>query len=151
VADVDDIRQEVFQAVAGSLETFRRDRPGDSFRGWLWTIARRKFLDHCRRKMQQLDASGGSGAYQRLLQVADPAESPTEEAPEQVTRLHHRALELIRGEFEERTWQAFWRCAVDGQSPSDVAAEMGMTPAGVRKAKSRVLRRLKDEFGELLG
>ena len=149
-AEIDDVRQEVFKSMVASLATFRRDRPGDSFRGWLWMIARRKFLDHCRRRAQQPDAAGGSAAYQQLLEVSEAAEMPAEEAPEDVSRLHHRALELIRCQFEERTWQAFWRCAVEEQSPADVAADMGMTPAGVRKAKSRVLHRLKEELGELL-
>ena len=30
-------------------------------------------------------------------------------------QLRLRAVELVRGEFEERTWQAFWRVAVDGR------------------------------------
>ena len=36
--DVADIGQEVFSAVAANQEGFRRDAPGASFRGWLWTI-----------------------------------------------------------------------------------------------------------------
>jgi RNA polymerase sigma-70 factor, ECF subfamily len=149
-ADMDDIRQEVFQAVATALIGFRRDRPGDSFRGWLWMIARRKFLDLCRKQSQQPEASGGSGAYERLQLLPEPPELPTDEPPEEVSDLHHRALELIKSQFEERTWQAFWKCAVDGLSPVDVARDMGMSPAGVRQAKSRVLRRLKEELGDLL-
>lgn len=151
-ADAEDIRQEVFQAVARGLEQFRRDRPDDTFRGWLWTIARRKFLDHCRRQDRQpVSAAGGSSAQVRLLQVAEAEELPETDSRDELKRLHHRALELVRGEFEERTWQAFWRCAVEGQTPAEVAQAMSMTPAGVRKAKSRVLRRLKEEMGDLLG
>jgi RNA polymerase sigma-70 factor (ECF subfamily) len=152
-AEVDDIRQEVFQSVASSLESFRHNRPGDSFRGWLWVIARRKFLDHCRARAKQPEAKGGSGAYLRLLEVpeaAEPDETVPNDPPEELTRLHHRALDLIRSQFEARTWQAFWRCAVDGQSPADVAQELSMSPAGVRKAKSRVLHRFKSELGDLL-
>src|SRR6476620_2449763 len=33
--EVEDVTQEVFAAAAAGLATFRRDRPGDSFRGWL--------------------------------------------------------------------------------------------------------------------
>jgi RNA polymerase sigma-70 factor (ECF subfamily) len=51
-------------------------------------------------------------------------------------------------EFEERTWQAFWRTAVDGRSAADVGAELGMTPGAVRVAKSRVLHRLREELGD---
>src|SRR5262245_56120301 len=44
-ADAADVQQEVFQAVALNIGKFRRDRPGDSFRGWLWGITRNKLLD----------------------------------------------------------------------------------------------------------
>lgn len=149
-ADADDIRQEVFQKVAEHIETFRHDRPGDTFRGWLRMITHRKILDLVRRRGRQPLAQGGSNAHGRMLQLPDLDEAPAEESSEEVKRLHHRALELVRGEFEDRTWQAFWRTAVEGHAPADVAQDMGMSPAGVRKAKSRVLRRLKEELGELL-
>jgi RNA polymerase sigma-70 factor (ECF subfamily) len=59
-----------------------------------------------------------------------------------------RALELIRGEFHERTWQAFWRTVVEGKAANDVAAELDMQPGAVRVSKSRVLCRLRRELGE---
>lgn len=149
--DTEDLCQEVFQAVVLGLATFRRDRPGDTFRGWLRVIARRKFLDHCRQRQRQPQAEGGSDAHLRMQRVEEPEQPDGQDPPEEVTRLHHRALELIHSQFEERTWQAFWHCAVEGRAPVDVGHDMGMTPAAVRKAKSRVLQRLKSELGELLG
>ena len=62
--------------------------------------------------------------------------------------LFNRALELIRAEFEERTWLAFWRTVVEGQAPKDVAADLSMSPGAVRVAKSRVLHRLRAELGD---
>jgi RNA polymerase sigma-70 factor (ECF subfamily) len=56
----------------------------------------------------------------------------------------------LRSEFEEHTWRAFWRVAVDGQPAPEVAAELGMKPNAVRTAKSRVLRRLREELGDLV-
>lgn len=152
--DVEDIRQEVFQSVSTGLESFRRDRPSDTFRGWMRVITRRKFLDYCRRQKRQPQAQGGSEANLLIHQL--PSEDDDEalshvDPSDEVVRLHHRALELIRSQFEEKTWQAFWRTAVDGQSPIDVAKAMNSTPAAVRKAKSRVLHRLKTELGDLLG
>jgi DNA-binding HxlR family transcriptional regulator len=44
---------------------------------------------------------------------------------------------------------SFWRTAIEGGSPVDVAADLGVSPAAVRMARSRVLRRLKEAFGEL--
>ena len=40
--DVVDVLQDVFSAVAGHLDRFRKERPADTFRGWLLTIARRE-------------------------------------------------------------------------------------------------------------
>ncbi len=54
-----------------------------------------------------------------------------------------RALELVRGAFEDRTWQMFWLTVVEDQTPADVAVRFGVTPVAVRKAKSRVLHRLR--------
>jgi len=150
--DADDVCQEVFQAVAAGLGGFRRAYAGETFRGWLRGITRHKVQDHFRRRRGQPEARGGTDAQRRLAAVSQ-AESPGPEAddPEdELTRLYHRALELVRGEFEERTWQAFWRAAVDGQAPADIAADLGMTPAAVRKAKSRVLHRLREEVGDLI-
>jgi RNA polymerase sigma-70 factor (ECF subfamily) len=73
-----------------------------------------------------------------------------EDPAEELDGLRRRALELVRGEFEERTWRAFWLTVVEGRSPSDIAAEMGVTPTAIRMAKSRVLRRLKETFGDLI-
>ncbi len=147
-ADADDVRQDVFQAVAAGLDGFRRDRPGDTFRGWLKVITRNKLLDHFRRRQKHPEAQGGTDAHRQLQELAGP-ELP-EDTEEDLGGLYRRALELVRGEFEERTWQAFWRAAVEGQSPAAIAADLGVTPAAVRKAKSRVLHRLREEVGDLI-
>ncbi len=146
--DADDVQQEVFQAVASGLDGFRRDRPGDTFRGWLRVITRNKLLDHFRRRDKQPEAQGGTTANRRLNEVPDQ-ELP-DDTEEDLGALYHRALELVRGEFESRTWEAFWRVAVGGQTPDVIAADLGVTPAAVRKAKSRVLHRLRQEIGDLI-
>lgn len=60
-----------------------------------------------------------------------------------------RALKQIQSGFQASTWLAFWRVVADGQSPTVVAEEMGLTAAAVRQAKSRVLRRLRQQLGDL--
>src|SRR5262245_3277432 len=67
--DAEDVRQEVFRAVAAAIANFRRDRPGDSFRGWLWTVTRSKVIDHQRRRAGQAEAAGGSTAQQQLAEL----------------------------------------------------------------------------------
>ena len=61
----------------------------------------------------------------------------------------HQLLEVIRDDFQEHTFQAFWRTAVDGRSAVDVADELGMTPEAVRAARYRVLKRLREELEEM--
>ena len=146
--DADDVRQDVFRAVAGGLENFKRDRPGDTFRGWLRIVTRSKLINHLQRQQKHPEAQGGTDAQLKFQQIAEQ-ELP-EDSPEDISALYHRALELVRQEFEVSTWQAFWRAAVEGQSPAIIATEMGVTSAAVRKAKSRVLNRLREELGDLI-
>jgi RNA polymerase sigma-70 factor, ECF subfamily len=144
-ADAADAAQEVFVAVAAAVSNFRRDRPGDSFRGWLWTIARNKVRDHFRRGHTEAVARGGTDAHQRMLDIPQAASDLSEECPgvPNVPGLEQRALDLIRAGVEDRTWQAFWRLAVDGQTAAAVAAELGMSVPAVYKAKYRVMRQLR--------
>jgi RNA polymerase sigma-70 factor (ECF subfamily) len=88
----------------------------------------------------------------KLQEVADAASPGPEEEdpPSELEALRLRALELVRGQVEERTWRAFWLSAMEGQSPVDIAASLGVKPTAVRMAKSRVLHRLKEQFGELI-
>jgi RNA polymerase sigma-70 factor (ECF subfamily) len=145
--DAADVSQEVFQALATHIDGFQRAGAGQSFRGWLWTITRNKMLDHFRRAQRQPDAAGGSDAQLRLQSI--PEQLPADGAEEaSSTGLVHRAVDLLRGEFEDRTWQMFWRAAVAGQAPREIGAEMGVSADAVRMAKSRVLRRLRQELAD---
>lgn len=144
--DTADVFQEVFRAISGHIAQFRRDRPGDSFRGWLRTIARNKIRDHFRRVQDEPRAVGGTDAQQRMQAVPEAEwsdDDPSETAI--VRRQLQQALDLIRGEFEERTWQAFLKVQMEGRATDEVGAELGMTPAAVRKARLRVLHRLRQE------
>ncbi|MBI3858467.1 MAG: sigma-70 family RNA polymerase sigma factor [Planctomycetes bacterium] len=148
--DLADVFQEVFKTLVVHLADFRHDRKGATFRGWLFTITRNKVLDHFRRKAHDAEGAGGTEGQQRLAQIPAPdpvPESEPEEA-EAIRALYHRGLKLIEGEFEPQTWKAFWKTAVEGRAPREVAAELSMTPGAVRVAKSRVLQRLREELGD---
>ena len=153
-SDAADVVQEVFAAVARCVEDFRRDRAADSFTAWLATIARNKIRDHYRRQKDRPRAAGGTAAQQQFLEVANPeVPDPIDRSElEQTDRLlSRRGLQLVRAEFENRTWEAFWRTTVDTHAPTDVADDLGMSVAAVYKAKSRVLRRLRQELDGLTG
>jgi RNA polymerase sigma-70 factor (ECF subfamily) len=151
--DIGDILQEVFSTAASHLDRFRKEQPGDTFRGWLWTIARNKVRDHFRRCAAEPAAAGGTEATRRMQQIPDTNASG--ESPDVagdlplLDNLLCRALASIRGEFHERSWQAFWGVVVDGRLTADVAADLEMTPGAVRVAKSRILLRLRRELGDV--
>jgi RNA polymerase sigma-70 factor (ECF subfamily) len=56
-----------------------------------------------------------------------------------------RLMELIEHEFSPAAWQAFRRVGLSGEGAAAVAADLGMTVNAVLLAKSRVLRRLRQE------
>jgi len=155
-ADTADIVQEVFLAVATHVSGFRKQRPSDTFRGWLRTITRNKIHDHFRRLGREPGGEGGTEAGLRLTQVPESIAAERPEDPNEIEvsaerGLFRRALASIRGEFEPRTWQAFWSTTIEGRSPKDVASDLAMTAGAVRVAKSRVLQRLRDELGDFTG
>jgi RNA polymerase sigma-70 factor (ECF subfamily) len=149
-ADAEDVAQEVFAATARDLGGFRRDRPGDTFRGWLRAVTRNQVLLHFRRSRGRPIAEGGEEALERLQELPDPLTGPVPGEEAEMSRLYQQALELVRCEFEESSWRAFWLTAIEGREPAALARELGMTRAAIRQAKSRVLRRIKEELGELL-
>jgi RNA polymerase sigma-70 factor (ECF subfamily) len=150
--EAEDVVQQVWLAVARNLGSFRRDLPGQSFRGWLWRIAENKLRDHWRGRTSQPRAAGGTSAQQRLLQTPEPEDSNSSHPGPggEAGAIYLRALELIREEFTERTFQAFWQVTIDGRLPADVAVELDMSIGAVYVAKSKVLRRLREAFGDLM-
>lgn len=148
-ADLQDVAQEVFASVANGLASYEHDRPGASFRGWIHGVTRHKIQDYFRKAVSR--AEGGSEALLRLETVPDLVDnSDAAEDDAAFAALYGRALEMVRIHFEEQTWSAFWKVAIESRSPAEVAAELGLTPNAVRKAKSRILRRIKDEVGDLI-
>ena len=145
--DAADIVQDVWMSVSMNLERFHRDKVTDTFRGWLWTITRNKIRDLARRRHDSAVASGGTNAQIALNNVPDLEFSDDSKADS--NGMIERALELIRADFEQRTWQAFWRTVVLGQSARDVALELGMAANAVHQARFRILKRLRQELSDL--
>lgn len=144
--DAADVAQEVFASVARAIDRFRHDHPEATFRGWLWTITRNQVRLYFRRTQRLPDARGGSTANLLLAEQPDDDGPSEPEAFNAEVILVHRAVQLVRPDFQPHTWQAFWRVVVDGATAAEVGAELGMTPAAVRQAKFRVLCRLQDEL-----
>ncbi len=133
-----------------SLDDFQDTGRSGSFRAWLHGITRHRVVDHFRRRQIEPQAQGGTGAQAAMLQIPAAADDlDTSHNPNAEDCLWRRALELVRAEFSDRTWQAFWLTGVEKQAPADVAHDLEMTTDSVYQAKSRVLRRLREELSGL--
>jgi RNA polymerase sigma-70 factor (ECF subfamily) len=150
--DAADVGQEVFRKVFQKIAGFRHDRAGDTFRGWLRTITRNTLLDRAAAMRPGWTGVGVAQAHDLLLDLPAPGPGGAGEPDEaaETGLLYRRAVELIRSEFTEKTWRAFWRVTVDGQRPVDAAQDLGLTVNAIYLARSHVLRRLREEFDGLV-
>lgn len=137
----EDVRQEVFAAVAARIGGFRKEPGRGTFRGWLRVIAERQVVNARRKAPQEVPVG------EWVLAIPDP--EPGEADPE-ARLLFERALALVERDFEPATWQAFVQTVVDGRAAADVATRLGLTANAVYLAKARVLKRLREEFADFL-
>jgi RNA polymerase sigma-70 factor (ECF subfamily) len=143
-ADIADLVQDVFAVLVEKLPQFRYD-PHGRFRAWLWTIVANKCRARQRRPVAWHQASERELAE---LPAGDDVAALSE--AEYRRHLMHRALQLMQQDFQPATWMAFWECVVAGRAASDVAAELNLSLDAIYTAKSRVLRRLREQLDGLL-
>jgi RNA polymerase sigma-70 factor (ECF subfamily) len=145
--DAADLTQDVLRAVAAAAGRFDYDPARGSFRGWLFTIVRRKLQNFLASRQRRQQGSGDSTVQDRLDEQAAP--EPEESAlwnQEYERELLARAVQQVRHSFHNSTWQAFWQTAMEGKKAKQVAADLGMSVAAVYMAKSRVTALLKHEI-----
>jgi RNA polymerase sigma-70 factor (ECF subfamily) len=141
-ADAADLTQIVLRAVASAVGRLEYDPQRGSFRGWLFTIVRRKLCSFMRPRHDYCQGSGDSATLARLEAEAAPEEESVWDA-EFEQRLFAWAVEQVRPQVRESTWQAFWQTAVDDRSAREVATSLGMSLGAVYLARSRVMARLR--------
>ena len=149
-ADAADVGQDVFRTVAQSINGFHHDQKGDSFRGWLRTVTRTRVLDYRRRKAGAAQGFGGSDSHEQWFEIPDESTDSGSTDEDDKLSLSWRAIDMVLENCKEETRQAFLRVVVEGQSPADVARDLGMTVNAVYLAKSHTLRRIREEFAQLV-
>lgn len=145
-ADAADLAQEVLRSVSNASTRLRYDPARGGFRGWLFTVTRNKINTFfSKRKRDPLGQASLEGNSDEL--VAREEEADWSRDYEQ--RLFSCACESVKDLFQETTWQAFWRTAVEGVEPRAAALALGISPGAVYIARSRVLARIKERIAEL--
>jgi RNA polymerase sigma-70 factor (ECF subfamily) len=147
-ADAQDVTQTVLTKLVVKMRTFDYD-PAQSFRGYLRTLSYYAWCDFLEGRKQPGGGSGDSEELQRLHTV---------EAREDLLRhleasfdleVLDQAMQCVRQRVEPHTWEAFRLTALEGLSGAAVAERLSMKVASVFKAKSNVLRQLKEEKDRL--
>ena len=142
-ADAADVAQDVLAQVVRSMRDFVYDPQRGRFRDWLRTVTRNRIF-------RVLDKRGlppealSTGPDEVAADGTDPEWH--DEFNAQILRV---ALERIQPDFESATWRAFQVVWVQNRSAGDAAATLGMPIDLVYAAKSRVLKRLRDEVMHL--
>jgi len=144
-ADAADLMQDVLRSVSTAIGRLDYDRNQGTFRGWLFTITRNKILNFLAARRIRPRASGDTTTNQLLNSHPDDTGGADAWEMEYQRRIAALAMEHIKNEFQENTWQAFWLTAVEGLAATDVAKQIGISPGAIYVAKSRVLARLKEE------
>jgi RNA polymerase sigma-70 factor (ECF subfamily) len=140
--DTEDLIQEVFAVVFQKLPEFRH-ACDHSFRQWLRTVTRNKWIDLRRhnKRLQHADAAA-------LAEVPAPAEDFWEKDYRRY--LVKRALDLMQADFQATTWKACWEVVALGRPAAAVADELGLSVGAVHAARARVLARLREELGPMM-
>ena len=149
-SDIDDQVQEVLFVVFREVAGFEWRGQG-AFRAWLGKILANRVRDYFRGKKYLPTATGDSDFLRQL----DELESPGSALSKLWDREHdeHVAAALMQraqGDFAPATWQAFQRHVLEGETAVRVAEELGLSLNSVLLAKSRVLRRLRQEAAGLI-
>jgi RNA polymerase sigma-70 factor (ECF subfamily) len=144
-AEIDDLVQEIFLAVVGSLPSFIHSGRRGAFRSWLRTIAFNYSCDYWKSPSRRSTPPGDDRAAEAIRLLEDPDSRLNRYWDEEHDRYVLRCLlETIELEFEPATVKVFRRVALDGASGAEAAGELGMTLGAVYAARSRVLRRLRE-------
>jgi RNA polymerase sigma-70 factor (ECF subfamily) len=149
--DVDDLSQEVLAVLVRELTNFRHDgRPG-AFRRWLRLITVHRLRDFWRARRSRPRAGGGE--FDSRL---DQLEDPTSDLSRLWDREHDQhvargLLAWLEPRFEPSTGAAFRQVVLDGVKPAVAAEELGLSVNAVLLAKSRILRRLREEMRGFTG
>lgn len=149
-SEAEDVAQEVLLKLLRAMKQFEYD-PQQKFRSWLRTITRNAVRDALRSRKTRKDRATGDTHVQSFLH--GQASKSDEVADRMVGRLHYDLLAdaeaHVKRRVEPRTWVAYTRSKTGEVRAREIAAETGMSVAAVYKAKSKVIRMIREEISRL--
>jgi RNA polymerase sigma-70 factor (ECF subfamily) len=151
--ETDDLSQDILLTVVKGLPAFSHSGRRGAFRCWLRTIMRARLSEFWDRfwKSRDRPPDGAIDPEGVLRQLEDPNSDLSRRWDGEHDHYVLRCLlDLMEVEFEPSTMRAFRRLALDGAPGAEVARELGLSVGAVYVARSRVLKRLREEAEGLL-
>jgi len=144
--DAEDLAQRVVIGVCRTIGKWEADPSKGQFRSWLASIARNAIINALTRRPPDV-AAGGTSIRELLEEQPEPDHRTQENLDCEYRRsLFRWAAQRIRAEFRDGTWEAFWLTSVEGMGVAEAASKLGKSVGAVYAARSRVMRRLKNEI-----
>jgi len=141
----EDLCQRIWVELAGRMRGYRCE-PGGRFRAWLGRLCRSRAVDHWRRERRESERRAGPlpdpGPADDAADVARDEQGPGRPA---LLREADRVQRAVRARVDARTWEAFWRVAVEDERVGDAAEALGLSYAAAFAAQKRVRRMLREE------
>ncbi len=137
----DELCQRMWIELMRRMPSYRYD-PGDSFRGWLWFLFRRRALTLVKERQAELaclvDAT-----------IMDAPYPYDDDEPDTgwlwLLREAEEVQAKVKGRVKPGRWEAFWRIIVLGEDIGQTAAALGVTYAAAYAAARHVNKMLRDE------
>jgi RNA polymerase sigma-70 factor (ECF subfamily) len=143
----EDVVQEVELYLFKAMPGFEYDARNGRFRTYL-----RSAVMHALGRRAQREARQPAKLDPEALDYAACAAEAEQDAQwEREWQLHRLrwAMQAIAGDFEPNTLRAFELHVLAGKAVNETATEVGLSPASVYQAKSRVLKALKEKLATL--
>ncbi len=147
-ADIDDLLQNILGVVSQKMPAFVHSGQPGAFRAWLRRILVNEMRHFFRGRQHQSPHAPSDWL--------DLLEDNTSEMSRQWDREHdqqlvRRLLAVVQSDFQPQTWEVFRLLVLEDRPAAEVAHRCGMGLNAVYVAKSRVLARLREELGGLVG
>ena len=136
----EDLAAEVWLALAPRLPEFSGDEGG--FRGWLFTVARRKLMGYRRQAARRRTAPVPDAHFHSLAATDDPA------AEGMAVLATQEAVNRIVACLPDDQAEVVLLRVVAGLPVAEVAELTGRSPGAVRVMQHRALRKLAERFAE---
>jgi RNA polymerase sigma factor (sigma-70 family) len=139
-SDADDCAQEIWAEILKSLPRLEYDPSRGPLEAWLFTLVRRKIWNFKR-----------SQARDRVARLSDPDRSVRSPEPDPAAALERRersrlvreALRRVRPRVSATNYRILELRWVEGQSPAEIAAHVGLPAHRVRYRLSRMKPKLR--------